>query len=98
MKADDPQISKYSMQAYQRPSLPFDKSPGIHTLLGPRRIGKSTQFKLWMRELLQDKTLPASEVQYLDVERYESWKELLEVIEPIKAKYLFIDERGDAAF
>ncbi|MBI3535135.1 MAG: ATP-binding protein [Deltaproteobacteria bacterium] len=87
----DLHLKHYFSAKYKRPSLIFDHTPGIHTLLGPRRIGKSTQFKLWILELLKQSTSP-DEIFYLNAECYESWQELLKILESITSKYWFIDE------
>lgn len=93
-EGEDLHLRRHRQAAYQRPSLPFDSSPGIHTLLGPRRVGKTTQFKLWIAEQLKRGVAP-QEVLYLDAERFESWKDLLEALERqnfSRVKLLFIDE------
>ena len=89
---EDLHLKRHAAQRYQRPSLVFQDAPGIHTLLGPRRVGKSTQFKLWCRDLL--KHTPPQTVAYLDAERFESWQDLLQLLEPqLKGlRYLFLDE------
>ncbi|MGK5087728.1 ATP-binding protein [Bdellovibrionota bacterium FG-2] len=88
----DPHLKKYHLQPYKRASLVFDPTPGIHTLLGPRRIGKSTQFKLWIQELLNSNQVAGKDVVYLDAERFENWKELYQAIAPFEKCILFIDE------
>lgn len=86
----DRDLVRYEDQKYQRPSLPFDSKSGLHTLLGPRRVGKTTQFKLWIREVLQK--FPPEKIFYLDAERFESWKELLPILEQVREGILFLDE------
>ena len=89
-QAKDSDLIRYQSHVYQRPSLTFDKTPGIHTLLGPRRVGKTTQFKLWISELL--KAQPPPNIAYLDAERFDTWKELLPVLEKVRDGFLFLDE------
>lgn len=86
----DRELVRYQSQAYRRAPLSFDHSAGIHTLLGPRRVGKTTQFKLWIVEAL--KKFPPEKVCYLDAERFETWKELLPVLQQVKEGILFLDE------
>ncbi len=88
----DPHLKKYHAQSFKRASLPLDPAPGIHTLLGPRRIGKSTQFKLWIQELLTSRRIAGEKIVYLDAERFENWKELYQTIAPFEKCVLFIDE------
>lgn len=87
---DDPHLIQYTQAAYKRPSLPFDSTLGIHTMLGPRRVGKTTQFKLWIKEAL--KKYPPEKIWYLDAERFENWKELLPFLEDIQEGLVFLDE------
>ncbi len=87
----DRHLASYELARYRRPSAPWSGSPGIHTLLGPRRIGKSTQFKLWIRGLIQQAT-PLTEVTFLDVERLETWQQLLSALGNFRGRYLFVDE------
>lgn len=89
---NDPHLKRYFKQAYQRPSLEFDPTPGIHTLLGPRRIGKSTQFKLWIKNILAEKNIATEQIQYIDGERFETWQELYAAISARKNRFLFVDE------
>lgn len=86
----DHDLKLYRARAYQRPPTCFDAGPGIHTLLGPRRIGKTTQFKLWIREALRRHS--PENVFYLDAERFESWKGLLPLLEKVREGILFLDE------
>lgn len=86
----DPDLVRYRSQVYQRPSLPFDDAVGIHTLVGPRRVGKTTQFKLWIAGALQHH--PPQKVSYLDAERFDSWKDLLPSLEKITDGILLLDE------
>ena len=87
---EDRHLLAYQRANFQRSSSIWDGSPGIHTLLGPRRIGKTTQFKLWMRDLSQK--VGPTQIGFLDAERFESWKELLPALERTKSPYLFVDE------
>lgn len=88
---NDPHLRRYRRHAYQRPESPFDQTPGIHTVLGPRRVGKSTLFKLWIKRLLA-RGIPPEKIAYIDAERFEDWKELLESLYKFNGIYLFIDE------
>ena len=93
-ESEDPHLRRYGAAAYQRPSLSLDLTPGIHILLGPRRIGKTTQFKLWIRNALKQ-GLAHHQVLYLDAERFETWKDLLNTLErlPLKElKLILLDE------
>ncbi len=93
-EGEDPHLRRRLQAAYLRPSLELDLTPGIHVLIGPRRVGKTTQFKLWVREALKRGVDPQG-ILYLDAERFESWKELLQTLEryPLKQlKLLLIDE------
>ncbi len=87
----DAAIEKLGRQKFQRKSLPFISSPGVFTLLGPRRIGKSTQFRVWQKKLL-DEGVSLNKIAHVDAEIFENWKELLEALENLKVDFLFIDE------
>lgn len=52
------------------PPLPFQATgPAVHTLRGPRQVGKTTLLKLWIRSLLHEEGRDPRSVLYLDCER-----------------------------
>lgn len=88
---DDVHLKKYRRAAFHRDLPSLDAAPGVHTPLGPRRVGKSTLFKLWILDLIKRGISP-EEISFLDGERFDTWKELLPLLEQDTAKFLFVDE------
>ncbi len=55
----DRDLKNLEVQIFRRTPIFFDEAIGIHSFLGPRRIGKTTQFKVWIFELLKNFLRPA---------------------------------------
>jgi uncharacterized protein len=100
---NDPHLAYLEKQKYiQQPSLIHDiplHIPGVYILTGARQVGKSTLIKLFIKQLLLNKTCPPEQVFYLPCDIIRSFQELISEIDHFFNRcqrdqffYLFIDE------
>jgi hypothetical protein len=69
----------------------FNRAENI-IFIGPRRVGKTTFFKLLIRDLLLNKKINPKDVLYVSCEILKDYRDILNVLRLIKAKYYFLDE------
>ncbi len=75
------------------------KNPGIYTLGGGRQIGKSTLLKQWMRSLLREHNVSASQIFFCTGDIIDDYHQLLQILTQVlenfsqeTLSYLIIDE------
>ncbi|NCN39421.1 MAG: AAA family ATPase, partial [Candidatus Aenigmarchaeota archaeon] len=61
-------------------------------IIGPRRVGKTTYFKLLIYDLLINKNINPEDVLYISCEILKDKTDIIEVLRFIKSKYVFLDE------
>lgn len=102
---DDPLIIEFLDQKFRYfhpllTTLPLDKD-GVVTIRGPRRVGKSTLFRLLIKKLLLDVEVPKEAVFSFPCDRVKDFDDLFEVIKAYldfarprtnSRLYLFLDE------
>ena len=60
--------------------------------IGPRRSGKTTFFKLLIYDLLINKKVKSEDVLFISCEIFREYTEIIEILNEIKSKYIFLDE------
>jgi predicted AAA+ superfamily ATPase len=82
---NDPHLAFLEKQKYiQQPSLLHDiplHIPGVYILTGARQVGKSTLIKLFIKQLLLNKTCSPEQVFYLPCDIIRSFQELISEID-----------------
>ncbi len=61
-------------------------------LIGPRRAGKTTYFKLLIYDLLINKKVNPEDVLYVSCEILKDHSDVIDVLRLIQARYVFLDE------
>lgn len=61
-------------------------------LIGPRRVGKTTYFKLLLYDLLIKKKIKPEDVLYVSCEIMRDYEDVLDVLRLIDSRYIFLDE------
>lgn len=69
----------------------FERNENL-ILIGPRRSGKTTYFKLLIYDLLINKKINPEEVLFISCEILKDHREIIEILKIIKSKYFFFDE------
>jgi len=98
----DEKIIEFSSQAIKYHPDFFIKekfTTGVYTLLGPRQVGKSTTFKLFIKNLLLEKKVNSANILFFQCDAIKNFQELIKVLETYKeslsnknSSYIFLDE------
>ncbi|MFC1612889.1 AAA family ATPase [Patescibacteria group bacterium] len=98
----DEKIIEFSSQAIKYYPNFFIKekfTKGVYTLLGPRQVGKSTTFKLFIKNLLLEKKINPLNLLFFQCDAIKDFQELIKVLETYKESlsnknrfYIFLDE------
>ena len=87
---DDPYV-KEATSRKNKILFKFEKEENL-IFVGPRRVGKTTFFKLLIYDLLINKNVNPKDVLYISCEIVRDFSEILDVLRVFDAKFIFLDE------